>query len=373
MILSLKEEFKFSTMGNDICSMIRATGSYIPERRVPNRKFLQNEFYDAGGVKLVLNNTEIIEKFKKISGIAERRYVTEDLVTSDIAYFAAKDALDSSMIDRESLDYIIVAHNFGDVRPDSTRGDQVPTIAARVKQKLGIINPKTIAYDLPFGCPGWLQGMIQANYYLKSGDAKKVLIIGAETLSRVSDPHDRDSMLYADGAGATILEGMKKGSAQGIIAHSTRSDTLEHAYMLWLDKTYHPGNGCNDLFLKMKGHHLYEYALKTVPTVVKESLDKAGLVIHDIKKILIHQANEKLDVAILKRLFSLYGVREIPDSIMPMTISELGNSSVATLPTLLDLLLKGRLDKHEAKKGDYLIFASLGAGMNINSLVYKMS
>ena len=111
------------------------------------------------------------------------------------------------------LDYILVAHNFGDVTEDNRRSDFVPTLAARVKHKLGIENPTTIAYDLPFGCPGWLQGVIQADYYLRSGDAKRVLVIGAETLSRVCDPHDRDSMIYADGAGAILLEARESDDA----------------------------------------------------------------------------------------------------------------------------------------------------------------
>ena len=130
-------------------------------------------------------------------------------------YLAAEDALTSSGIDRESLDYIIVAHNFGDVRAGNLRSDFVPSLAARVKHKLGIVNPGTVAYDLPFGCPGWLQGVIQANYYLRSGDCKRVMVIGAETLSRICDPHDRDSMIYADGAGATILEAVASDRAGG--------------------------------------------------------------------------------------------------------------------------------------------------------------
>jgi len=122
----------------------------------------------------------------------------------------------------------------------------------------------------------------------------------------------------------------------------------------------------------MHGHKLYQYALKTVPLVVKESIEKAGLTLKDISKVLIHQANEKMDEAILKRLFRLYGENNIPANIMPMTISYLGNSSVATVPTLLDLLHKGKLSGHDYKKGDIVVFTSVGAGMNINSVIYKI-
>ncbi len=360
-------------MRENICSVIIGTGSYTPTRRVYNKDFLRNEFYDSDGKKIPKTNEEIINTFEKITGIAERRYVTDDLVTSEIAFRAAKDALEPSKIDKESLDYIIVAQNFGDVRQNTQNSDFVPSLASRVKQKLEIENPKTIPYDVSFGCPGWLQGMIQADYYLKSGDAKRILVIGAEVLSRVSDPHDRDSMIYADGAGATVVEATTNREPLGILSHAARSDTLKHAYMLRMCKSHDPNCEGDQLFLKMDGHKLYEYALRTVPEVVKQSLAKAGLSLSDIEKVLLHQANEKMDEAILKRLYKLYGEKQIPPYVMPMIISWLGNSSVATLPTLLDMLLKGKLENYEVKKGDIVVFASVGAGMNINSMVYRMS
>ncbi|MCP5104069.1 MAG: ketoacyl-ACP synthase III, partial [bacterium] len=288
------------------------------------------------------------------------------------SYFAAKNALESSGIDKESLDYIIVAHNFGDVQITNKRSDFVPSLAARVKHKLGIENPKAIAYDIAFGCPGWLQAVIQADYFLRSGDSKRALVIGAETLSRISDPHDRDSMLYADGAGAVILEAKKSSGPVGILAHAARSDALEFAYMLQMGSSYNPDYNGGELYLKMNGRKLYEYALNTVPGVVRDSLEKADVPVSDVKKILIHQANAKMDKAILKRLFKLYGLTDIPQHIMPMNISTFGNSSVATLPTLLDMVLKGKLGNHALKPGDVVVFASVGAGMNINSMVYRI-
>ena len=286
-----------------------------------------------------------------------------------MAFKAAERALDN--MDRESLDYIIVAQNLGDVRADNNRSDMVPTIAARVKHKLRIRNPYTVAYDIPFGCPGWVHGMILADYYIKSGDAKKVMVIGAETLSRVTDPHDVDSMIYADGAGATLVEATTDQD-DGILSHVTRSDTFDNAYLLRVGKSYNPNYKGKDLFIKMNGHEIYKYAVRTVPLVVKQSLDKAGLTLTDIKKVLIHQANQKMDEAILERLFKMYQVRNIPDKIMPMTISWLGNSSVATLPTMFDLLQRGAMKKHKLHSGDIVVFASVGAGMNINSMVYRM-
>jgi 3-oxoacyl-[acyl-carrier-protein] synthase-3 len=348
------------------------TGSYLPTRRVRNEDFLGSEFYDADGKKYDRPTEEIVEKFEKITGITERRYVTDDLVTSDIAFFAARDALDSSSFDRESLGYIIVAHNFGDVRADNRRSDFVPSLAARVKQELGIRNPETICYDVPFGCPGWLQGVIQADCYLRSGDAKSALVIGAETLSRICDPHDRDSMLYADGAGAAILEAVPHDGPIGILAHTARSDTIEHAHLLRMDRSYKPDYGDDTLFLKMSGHQLYEYALRTVPPLVQECLARSRIALGDIKKILLHQANAKMDEAIIKRLCKAYGAKNLKPDIVPTTVSWLGNSSVATLPTLLDLLLKGKLDNHALTSGDSVAFVSVGAGMNVNAMVYWM-
>jgi len=349
-------------------SVITKSGSYIPTVKIPNEHFLDHEFYGDDGIRLDRANQDIIQKFQEITCIDERRYVTDDLSTSDIASISAQRALED--VDKESLDYIIVAHNFGDVKAGNIRSDMVPSIAARVKHQLGIENPYTIAYDVPFGCPGCLHGMILADYYIRSGDAKKVLVIGAETLSRVSDPHDIDSMIYSDGAGAVLIEATDKDV--GILSHVTRSDTVKQAYLLRLDRSYNPRWNENELFLKMHGHEIYKYAVKIVPEVVKQSLDKAGLSLTDVKKLLIHQANEKMDQAILKRLFKLYKIKDIPEHIMPMTISWLGNSSVATLPTLFDLLQRGKVNNHKLRSGDLAVFASVGAGMNINSIVYRM-
>jgi 3-oxoacyl-[acyl-carrier-protein] synthase-3 len=349
-------------------SIITGTGSYIPTVKVPNRQFLENDFYEADGTKIAKPTADIVKKLQEITCIRERRFVEDNLNVSDISFMAAEYALEG--IDIESLDYIIVAQNFGDVKADNIKSDMVPTIAARVKHKLRIKNPYTVAYDVPFGCPGWLHGMTIADYYIKSGDAKKILVIGAETLSRVSDPHDVDGMIYSDGAGATLVETTDKDC--GILSHVTRSDTYDKAFLLGVGKSYNPNHDGDELYLKMQGHEIYKYSVRTVPEVVKQSLDKAGLTLTDVKKVLIHQANQKMDEAILARLFKLYQIEKIPEHIMPMTISWLGNSSVATLPTLLDLLQRGNLDNHELHTGDIVVFASVGAGMNINSMVYKM-
>jgi 3-oxoacyl-[acyl-carrier-protein] synthase-3 len=354
-----------------IYSVIAGTGSFVPSRKTKNDDFLQHEFFESNGQKINKSNREIVDKFQEITTIEERRHASDDQTTSDLAYYAAVKALEGT--DPETLDYIIVAHNFGETKPGKTHSDFVPSLAARVKFKLKIQNPATVAYDIVFGCPGWVQAMIQANYYIQSGDARKVLVIGAEILSRVSDPHDKDSMLYADGAGATLLEAVKSKTPTGILAHQTRSDTLLHSQMLYLGGSYNPEYPVkNDLFIKMNGRRLYQYALETVPPSIKACLDKVQISIGDVRKVLIHQANGKMDDAILHRLYALYGLEKAPEDVMPMTISKFGNASVATVPTLYDLLVRSQLEGHDVQAGDILVFASVGAGMNINCIVYKV-
>lgn len=358
-------------------SVIVATGRCTPERVVANDDFLGHSlFEDYGKPFAATDNPKIVARFREITGIAERRYVTDDLVASDLALVAAERAL--ADVDPETLDYLIVAHNFGDVRAGNPRSDFVPTLAARVKQRLRIANPGCVAYDLPFGCPGWLQAVLIAHDKLRLGEARRALVVGTETLSRVYDPHDRDGMIYADGAGATVLEARADdgGTPVGILASATRSDAKDHARLLWMGESHHPGHPDRQLFLKMEGRKLYKYACHAVPEVVLRALERAGVRLEEVSKILIHQANAKMDEAIVRRVFELSGhadpkVEEI-ERLVPMTIHWLGNSSVATIPTLLDFLERGEIEGHAVAAGDLLVFASVGAGMNCNAMVYRV-
>jgi 3-oxoacyl-[acyl-carrier-protein] synthase-3 len=347
---------------------ITGTGSYIPSLITKNEDFLEHEFLEVDGSSFLQDNGTIIEKFQAITGIDERRYAEPNLKTSDLGFLAAEKALTDANIDKETLDYIIFAHNFGDMTYGKIQGDTLPSLATRVKHLLKINNPRCVAYDLIFGCPGWIEGVIQATAFIKSGMAKKCLVIGGETLSRVIDPHDRDSMIFSDGAGATIIEA--SDTSGEILSHASVTYANEEAYYLYFDKT-NSAKGCKDTrFIKMYGRKIYEFACSHVPQAMKDCLDKSGVNIDQVKKIFIHQANEKMDEAIIKRFYRLYG-QEVPMEIMPMSIHKLGNSSVATVPTLYDLVLKGKLSDHQLKKGDVVLFASVGAGMNINAIAYR--
>jgi 3-oxoacyl-[acyl-carrier-protein] synthase-3 len=141
--------------------------------------------------------------------------------------------------------------------------------------------------------------------------------------------------------------------------------------LLTFGPSFNPDYKKGELFIKMAGHKVYVYALSFVPGVVKDSIDKAGLGLKDIRKVLIHQANEKMDEAILRGVFKLYGEKQVTEGLMPMSIRELGNSSTATVPTLLDLVIKGKMGEHQINPGDHVVLCSVGAGMNVNSIVYK--
>ena len=347
---------------------ITGTGSYIPEQIQKNNDFQNREFYTIEGESIDIPTDIIVEKFKAITGISERRYANTNLTASDLGAFAAEKALLDAKIDAESLDYIICAHNFGDVKHNAIQSDILPCLAARIKHLLKIKNPKCVAYDILFGCPGWVEGVVQAQAFIKAGMAKRCLVIGAETLSRVVDPFDRDSKINADGAGATMIEASEQEG--GIIAHESASYTHDEVYHLFFGNSNDKTQDEDVRYIKMYGRKIYEFALNNVPAALKECLDKSGYSIQDVKKILIHQANEKMDEAIVKRFYRLYKA-PVPEGIMPMTIHKLGNSSVATVPTLFDLIRKGEVKDHNLNKGDIIIFASVGAGMHINAIVYK--
>ncbi|SDC80330.1 3-oxoacyl-ACP synthase III family protein [Niabella drilacis] len=351
-------------------SIITGSGAYIPNEICKNDAFKSSTFYDATGAPITADASVVIDKFRSITGINERRYAPAHINASDMAAAAGWQALTDSSIDPETLDQIVVAHNFGDVTHGTVQSQNVPALANNVKHILGISRPECIAYDVLVGCPGWLHTVIQSHAWFTAGMARKVLLIGTETLSRVIDASDRDSMIFSDGAGAIVLEYKPAtNGAAGILGCSAQSHSTEEADYINMGRSYKQ-NGSDTLFIKMKGRKVYEYALKHVPLAMKECLDKSGVHISEVHKILIHQANEKMDEEIVKRLYNLYAATP-PADIMPMSIQWLGNSSVATIPTLYHLIRSNKIAGHAISDGDIILFASVGAGMNINAVCYR--
>lgn len=357
-----------------IRSIIRGTGHYLPDTIVENSEFLTHVFFESQGKKSEKKNEEIIKKLQEITEIKRRRYAKSSMLNSDIGTLAAQKALTDAQVNKEALDYIIAAHNYGDIRAGSHQSDMMPSIAARIKHKLNIQNPRCRPYDMIFGCPGWVEGLILADQLLKGGHAKNILVVGSEILSRVVDPHDRNAMIFSDGAGAALLCAEETDRNIGIVHYDSQCDNNQELYYLANGPSVNPDYKSSEVNIRMNGRRIYEYALTVVPSLLKKTIDDASLFIDDIQKILIHQANAKMDYAILKKLLELYKKDANEDrykKMMPMTIQELGNSSVATVPTLLDKLLKGELTGHCVQSEDSIVMASLGAGMNSNVVIYR--
>jgi len=365
-------------------TIITGTGSFIPADIKSNRDFTIHDFYDQGHKRIIGAAAEIVSKFEQVTGIYARRYASTEVNASHMAVLAGMAAINDAGIDPETIDQVIVAHNFGNVNKHSIQSDAVPCLAARVKQAIGIKNPDCVAYDLLFGCPGWIQGLIQTDAFFKAGLARCTLVIGTETLSRVIDFYDRDSMIFSDGAGAAVLEA-KTGTppvgrdidrlqtpGSGLLGAVAKSYTAEEVDYIHMGKSYFPDSDPRIRYLKMQGRKVYEFALTRVPEAMKACLEVSKIDISEVKKIFIHQANEKMDTAIVKAFYLLFGLAQVPDHIMPMNIRELGNSSVATVPTLFDMVRKGGVPEHAVNPGDVILFASVGAGMNINAVCYRV-
>lgn len=350
-------------------TIIIGSGSYIPTRVIGSDYFLNSEFLTDEGEKIDKPNDEIISKFVEITEIETRRYIDEEMINSDMGFEASKIAIADANIDQEDIDYIIYASNFGDINQKGYV-NFMPSMSAKLKNKLGIKNRKCINYDMIFGCPGWVEALILADNLIKAKVAKTILVVGSETLSRVTDPYDRNKMIFADGAGAVIAQATEQENV-GIITHNTLCDNGPELQYLDSTPSLNKDLERERLYISMKGRKIYEYALKNVPVAIKETIDDAGLSLVDIDKVLIHQANAKMDYAMIDRLHKLYDIKEYDHAIAPMTIQQFGNSSVATIPTMLDLILKGKMEGHTFKENTNIVMASVGAGMNINAIIYK--
>ncbi|NNE67028.1 MAG: ketoacyl-ACP synthase III [Pyrinomonadaceae bacterium] len=346
---------------------IIGTGSVLPELVVPNSEFNNNTFFDKKGIEIDSPGSAITAKLETITGIRERRYIPFDQDSRPLMIEAAKTAIADSGLDPNDLDGIIVAHNAGNILVGEHAFHTVPNMGAYLKNALGITNHEFFAYDILFACPGWLQGVIQAHQAIECGSAGNVLVVGIEVASRMLDPHDMDSMVLADGCGAAVFS---KGD-NGVISHATFSHANDDIDAIYLGKSNKEDVG-GSCWFKMNGRDVYRYATTWVPKVVKKALEKASLSLTDIDMFLFHQANEKLNLAIAKNLSDLYEVgADFFAGKLPMTIQFLGNTSVATIPTLLDMVLKKNLGDFEIKEGNTVVMASVGAGMHCNALVYR--
>lgn len=351
-------------------SIITGTGSILPDLVIPNSYFETREFYDHKGNKNEKTGAEIIAKLEAITGIRERRYVSFDEDSIPLMTRAAKLAVDDAEINVNRLSGIFVAHNAGNMVAGTNVFHTVPNLAASLKNALGSTNYECFASDILFGCPGWLQAVIQAHQTILCGDGEHILVVGLEIASRLLDPHDLDSMILADGCGACVLS-KTNSESKGIQSYETFSHAQDDHRIIYLGESNNKDleGSC---YFHMNGREVYKYAVHWVPRVIKKALDKANLQLENVDLFFFHQANEKMLEAIAKNLGELYGIRtDFFEGKIPSTIEYLGNTSVATIPTMLDLVRKNRLDGYQIREGQLAVMASVGAGMHCNAVVYR--
>lgn len=354
-----------------IKSIIAGAGSSLPDQRIENAHFENFSFYEKDGTPMQKSGQEIVQKLETISGIKERRYVGDTEDSINILAEASQNAIDDAGIDRNAIGAIIVAHNAGNMLANA-KGTfhPIPNLAAVLKNRLNIENHECAAYDILFGCPGWVQGAIQANLLIQAGEAKHVLVAGVEVLSRLLDPHQMDSMLLGDGSGAVIFSAAE-GPNEGVLSSATFSHALNDLDHISLGASLNPAVE-GQCFFKMNGKEVYRYATTWMPQVIKKALDKAQLTPLDIDLFFFHQANAKMLFGITRNLMQLYGQENEPyEHKIPSNIAFTGNTSVATIPTLFDWVKRGKMTDFKLEKGQKYVFASVGAGMHCNALVYQ--
>lgn len=352
-------------------SKITGSGSAMPSRIITNDYFLKHNFYTKEGKKNEKPTAAVIQKLEEISGIKERRFIPEEEPSVEILFEACTNAIQDAGVDKNEISALIVAHNAGNMLPNKEGVfHTVPNLAAVVKNKLGITNHQCHAYDILFGCPGWLQGIIQANRLIESGEATHVLVAGLEIASRLLDPHDVDSLLMADGCGATLVS-KNDAKDSGVISHAMFSHTEEDLNNITLGDSLNK-EAAGHCFFKMNGQRVYKYATTWLPQVIKQALEKVDITPDEVDYFFFHQANAKMLRVIASNLMGLYDLKDATYAHkIPSSISFLGNTSVATIPTLFDLVDKNKMEGFSLKKGQTYVFASVGAGMHCNAVVYK--
>lgn len=357
---------------NYLKTKIIGTGTVLPSMVVENSYFLNREFYDKEGVKNEKPMAEVIEKLQAITGITERRYVPFDQDSVPLMAETALKTIADAGLQVNDLSGIIVAHNAGNMIVDKKIFHPVPNMAALLKNRINSTNHECFAYDILFGCPGWVQGIIQAHQTIQMGEAEHILVVGVEVASRLVDPHDLDSMIFADGCGACVVSKSVDNEGAGFISSATFSHANDDMTSIYLGESNNEPSLPGSCYLHMNGKEVYKYATTWLPQVIKKALDKANMDVDDVDMFLFHQANGKMLAAIANNLAGLYGKSNASfEGKIPIIIQFTGNTSVATIPTMLDLIMKGELEGYSIKPGHKLVFASVGAGMHCNAVVYQ--
>ncbi|TWI57232.1 beta-ketoacyl-ACP synthase III [Halalkalibacter nanhaiisediminis] len=304
---------------------ILGIGSYAGEQVVTNADFEKK-----------LDTSD--EWIRTRTGIEERRFAPDHVNTSDMAYFAAKEALDQAEISADEIDLILVAT----VTPDMP----FPTVSTLIQERLGA--KKAAAMDISAACAGFIYGLATGQQFIETGAYKHILVVGVEKLSKITDFNDRNTaVLFGDGAGAAVLGPVSEG--KGILAFELGADGAGAMHINQKDK-----------YLEMNGREVFKFAVRQMGESSLRVLEKAGLTKEDCDFLVPHQANIRIMEASRERL-------ELPKEKMAQTVHKYGNTSSASIPmAMVDELKNGKI-----KDGDVLVLVGFGAGLVWGSVALR--
>jgi len=318
-------------------AVVRGVGHYLPERVVPNSEF-----------EVSLDTTD--EWIRSRSGIERRHFAAEGQTTSDLAIRAARAALDDAGLTPDDIDAVIVATSTADLT--------FPSAATMVQEGLGMT--RGFAFDLQAVCAGFVFALANANAMIISGQATRVLVIGAETFSRILDWTDRSTcVLFGDGAGALVLEAAEGGGStddRGILSVDLHSDG-RHRDILYVDGGVSTGTSGH---LRMQGKEVFRHAVEKLAETAHAALDKVGLTGGDVDWIVPHQANLRIIKGTAQRM-------QVPMERVVVTVQDHGNTSAASIPLALSV---GR-QNGQIKKGDLVVTEAIGGGLAWGAVVMR--
>jgi 3-oxoacyl-(acyl-carrier-protein) synthase III len=316
-------------------SRIIGTGSHLPARRVTNHELAQT-----------VDTSD--EWITTRTGICQRYLAEAGQTTSDLALQASKQALDTAGVEPADIDLIIVA---------TTTPDQVfPSTACLLQNKLG--NKGAIAFDVQAVCSGFVYALAIADNFIRAGQVRTALVVGAETLSRILDWNDRATcVLFGDGAGAIVL---RADDTPGILASALHADG-SYGDILAVPSNVCGGKIVGNPFITMDGRAVFKFAVKVLDDVARETVDKANLKLSDVDWLIPHQANLRILESTAKKL-------GIPTERVIVTVDRHANTSAASIPLALDVAVRdGRI-----KPGHKVLLEGVGGGFTWGAVLAQM-
>jgi len=326
-----------------IRAVVRGVGHYLPERVVPNSEF-----------EKTLDTSD--EWIRTRSGIERRHFAAEGETTSQMATHAARAALENAGLQPDDIDAIVLATS----TPDLT----FPSVATMVQAELGMT--RGFGFDVQAVCAGFIFALTNANALIVSGQAKRILVIGAETFSRIMDWTDRSTcVLFGDGAGALVLEarqGQGDSSDRGVLAADLNSDG-RYRDMLYVDGGVSTTGQAGHL--RMQGNALFRQAVGKLTETAEAALAKAGLTDADVDWLVPHQANIRIIQGTAKKM-------GLPMERVVLTIQDHGNTSAASIPLALSVATgRGQIESGQIEKGQLLVAEAIGGGLAWGAVVLR--